>query len=262
MNIYPLYSSSKGNMFLIESDKASILIDVGVTYKNILCALDGINKNINDIDAVFITHEHIDHIKGLNMLVKNVPDIHIYATTKTKEYLDNMLIEKNIKANITGLEYEEKICIKDLNITVIKTSHDAVMPCGYNITDGISSITFATDLGYISDDIQNYLNNSDCNILESNFDRIMLDYGKYPASIKNRIRGKDGHLSNEDVASAIFTTLSTKPKTKFILSHLSENNNTMPLAKDTIYSYLNSNNMENADISFASPDLSFERYEV
>ncbi len=262
MNIYPLYSSSKGNMFLIESDKASILIDVGVTYKNIISALDGINKKIDDISAILITHEHSDHIKGLPLLCKNNPNIPIYTTSKTKLYLEDMLHTKNILANIIGLEYGDVFEVSDLSVTVLETSHDAVMPCAYNIKNENSSVTFATDLGYVSDNIQSYLNNSTLNILESNFDKIMLEYGKYPSSVKNRIRGSLGHLSNEDAASSIFTAISNKPDTKFILSHLSENNNTPALAKDTICSYLTSMNIDKPNITFASQDLSFERYEI
>ena len=262
MNIYPLFSSSKGNMFLIESKSTSILIDVGVTYKNICLALEGINKKISDISAILITHEHSDHIKGLPQLCKNNPEINIYTTEKTKLYLQEMLCEKNILANIHGLNYNDTFNINDFTITVIETSHDAVMPCAYNITDGKNVITFATDLGYISDNMQQYLNNSNCNILESNFDKIMLEYGPYPSTVKSRIRGDHGHLSNDDTAKAICETLTSNPSSKFILSHLSENNNTMELAKDTIFSFLKDNNIENPDISFATQDLSFERYEL
>ncbi len=262
MNVYPIYSSSKGNMFCIESSSTSILIDVGVTYKNILTALYGINKKVEDISGILITHEHSDHIKGLPLLCKNNPDMVIYATNKTKLYLQELLCSKNIIANIVGLDYGEVFTIGDLEITVIETSHDAVMPCGYNIKCENSTITFATDLGYVSDTLQGYLNNSNCNILESNFDRIMLEYGKYPANIKSRIRGNLGHLSNEDTAHAIYTTLSCKPDTKFILSHLSENNNNEALAQDTIFNYLKENSITSQNISFASKDLSFERYEI
>ena len=126
MNIYPLFSSSKGNMFLIESKSTSILIDVGVTYKNICLALEGINKKISDISAILITHEHSDHIKGLPQLCKNNPEINIYTTEKTKLYLQEMLCEKNILANIHGLNYNDTFNISDFTITVIETSHDAV----------------------------------------------------------------------------------------------------------------------------------------
>ncbi|MBR1883363.1 MAG: MBL fold metallo-hydrolase [Clostridia bacterium] len=222
----------------------------------------GINKSIKDISGVLITHEHSDHIKGIVQLCKNNPELKIYTTEKTKLAIQELLCEKNILADIYGLQYGDNFDIGDFNITVIETSHDAVMPCAYNIKDKNSTITYATDLGYISDTMQNFLNTSNCNILESNFDKIMLEYGPYPASIKSRIRGMQGHLSNEDTAKAIATTLSYNPEAKFILSHLSENNNTEALAKDTIFSYLKEQNVENTDISFASQSLSFERYEV
>ena len=300
MNIYPLFSSSKGNMFCIESDSTSILIDVGVTYKNILLALEGINKNIKDISGILITHEHSDHIKGLlqicknndnlsdevmiigrnnfdingvidkyfeiynlgNISYKNNPDLKIFTTEKTKLYIQEMLCEKNILANIIGLNYGDVFNIEDLEIKVLETSHDASMPCAYNIKNSSSTLTFATDLGYVSDEIQESLNNSNCNILESNFDRIMLEYGKYPANVKNRIRGLHGHLSNDDTAKAILTTLNINPNAKFILSHLSENNNTEALAKDTIFTYLKENSYDSPNISFASQNLYFERYEI
>ena len=262
MNIYPLFSSSKGNMFCIESDSTSILIDVGVTYKNILLALEGINKNIKDISGILITHEHSDHIKGLLQICKNNPNLKIFTTEKTKLYIQEMLCEKNILANIIGLNYGDVFNIEDLEIKVLETSHDASMPCAYNIKNSSSTLTFATDLGYVSDEIQESLNNSNCNILESNFDRIMLEYGKYPANVKNRIRGLHGHLSNDDTAKAILTTLNINPNAKFILSHLSENNNTEALAKDTIFTYLKENSYDSPNISFASQNLSFERYEI
>ena len=100
MYIYPLYSSSKGNLFLIETNTTSILIDVGVTYKNIQNALNGLGKDVKDISSILITHEHSDHIKGLAQFCKNNPDIQIYCTEKTKLYLQEMLCEKNILTNI------------------------------------------------------------------------------------------------------------------------------------------------------------------
>ena len=136
------------------------------------------------------------------------------------------------------------------------------MPCCYFLKDANSTVTFATDLGFVSDEIQECLNTSNCNILEANYDKIMLEYGKYPPSIKGRIRGKFGHLSNDDTAKAVFTVLKNNPDSKFIFSHLSENNNTEALAKSTICNYLNDNNITKYDISFATMDVSYERYEI
>ncbi|MEG1009617.1 MAG: MBL fold metallo-hydrolase [Clostridia bacterium] len=137
MNIYPLFSSSKGNSFCLEYNNTNILIDVGVSYSKIIKGLNNINKNISDIDAILITHEHTDHIKGLEVLCKK-NTIPIYSTYKTCECLT---VE-----NTFGFNYEDKFNINELTIELFKTSHDAIMPCGFYIVSPTSSFTFATDL--------------------------------------------------------------------------------------------------------------------
>lgn len=134
------------------------------------------------------------------------------------------------------------------------------MPCGFYISNNVQSLAFATDLGYVSDDILNYLKKADYIVLESNYDNIMLEYGKYPYNIKKRIASDMGHLSNKDTACIMNSILSTNPNKKFLLSHLSENNNTINIASDTITSYLKENGVYNFDICFATQDLSCEGY--
>ncbi|MEG0873489.1 MAG: MBL fold metallo-hydrolase [Clostridia bacterium] len=187
INFHPLYSSSSGNMFHLQTDKANILIDAGVSYKAITEGLKNIDKDISDINAILITHEHIDHIKGLPLLCRknNIP---IYTCSKTALYLEDMLKERNISSNILSLEYGQTIKIKDLQITPFETSHDALMPCGFKIKTPTETLGYATDLGYVSDEILDYLKESDYIVLESNYDKIMLDYGKYPYPLKRRIK--------------------------------------------------------------------------
>lgn len=136
------------------------------------------------------------------------------------------------------------------------------MPCGFHISNNSESLTFATDLGYVSDNILNYLNKADYIVLESNYDKVMLEYGKYPYPLKKRIASEIGHLSNNDTAITIKTILTIDPSKRFLLSHLSENNNTMDIAYQTITSHLKENGIENFDIAFASKELSFERYVI
>lgn len=128
LNVYPLYSSSSGNMFNINSDKSSILLDVGVSYKAINEGLTSIDKKISDIEAVLITHEHVDHIKGLSLLCRknNIP---VFACGKTADFLQEQLKEKNIYADITKVNYGQPFKINDLEITAFETSHDAISPC-------------------------------------------------------------------------------------------------------------------------------------
>ncbi len=258
LNIHPLFSSSSGNMFHIESNKTNILVDVGVTYKSITDGLKSIDKNISDISAILITHEHIDHIKGLPLICRknNIP---IYACGKTADYLKDYLDDKNISADIIKTHYGQPFKVKDFEITPFETSHDAVMPCGFNIKTSESSIGFATDLGYVTNEVFDYLLNSDYIIIESNYDSTMLDFGKYPFNLKRRIKSNLGHLSNDDTSDLI-CKLYNKGKNRFLLAHLSQNNNTSDIAIDTIKSKLQCNgiNKDLLDICIATKDLSSE----
>lgn len=202
INIHPLYSSSSGNMFHIETNKSNILIDAGVSYKAINEGLKSIDKDIHDIDAVLITHEHIDHIKGLPLLCRK-NDIPIYACGKTAELIEQELNEKNIKNNVFKLNYGQVYKVKDIDLSPFETSHDAVMPCGYRIKSNNKTLSFATDLGYVSDEVFENLSAADFVILESNYDTTLLDFGKYPYPTKRRIKGNLGHLSNDDSAFTI-----------------------------------------------------------
>lgn len=126
MTINPLYSSSSGNLFLLTDNDTNILIDVGVSYKKICEALKGLDKQISNLSAILITHEHTDHIKGLDTFCKYNPDIPVYATNLTANYLKENF--DNIH-NINNIYYEETFKINDINITAFETSHDALMPC-------------------------------------------------------------------------------------------------------------------------------------
>lgn len=261
-NIHPLYSSSSGNMFHIASSSANILIDVGVSYKSINEGLKSIGLTIKDIDAILITHEHTDHIKGLPLLCRknNIP---IYACGDTAKFLKAELESKNIEANIITTYYDTPFNIKDITIYPFETSHDAAMPCGYKISDNTSTITFATDLGYISNNVMEKLQDSDYTILESNYDEAMLEYGKYPFLLKRRIKSVIGHLSNDACGQAV-ASLAKQGHNRFLFAHLSENNNNQELAKQTIESILFQNGVDpsNIELNFASKTLSNEEYTI
>lgn len=262
IDIHPLYSSSSGNMFHIGSDKTDILIDVGVNYKSITEALTSIDKNINEISAVLITHEHIDHIKGLSLLCRknNIP---IFACGKTADYIKEMLDDKNISSDIYKISYGQPFKIKDFDITAFETSHDAVMPCGYRINCKNTTLSYATDLGYVSNEVFENLQNSDFVVLEANYDETMLDFGKYPYLLKRRIKGNTGHLSNYESAKTI-ARLASQNETNFILAHLSENNNTVQIARNTFEDILIQNDIDinNINLSFATKNLSTEVFNI
>ena len=259
MKIFPLYSSSSGNLYLLEDNTTNILIDVGVSYRNINNALSNINKTFDDISAILITHEHSDHIKGINMICKH-HDIPIYTCSKTKKYIENILKEKNISCDITAIKYDKSFKINDLTIIPFEISHDAVEPCGFHIISEDKKISFATDLGVVNNTIMNYLFDSNYIVLEANYDNVMLEYGAYPFHLKARIKGNKGHLSNTDTANVIKDVLTNNQDSKFLIGHVSSNNNTIELAKQTIFDELNNNGFNNYNISFATKDVSYEEY--
>ncbi len=261
INLHPLYSSSSGNLFHIETPNSNILIDAGVSYKSINKGLASINKDITDISSIIITHEHSDHIAGLMQLCKK-NDIPIFACGDTASYLQDFFNSKNIKNNICQVNYGQPFKIEDLEIIPFETSHDAIMPCGYRIKNNNSVITYSTDLGYVSNEVFEYLKNSNYIILEANYDESMLEFGKYPYNLKRRIKSKLGHLSNTDCANTIVNLKKAGTNANFVLAHLSENNNDVLIANNTINSILKENDIDlsSFNINFASKTLSSEVY--
>jgi len=261
VNILPLYSSSSGNVFYIEANKTNILIDAGVTYKAINDGLKQKGKSIEDISAIIITHEHIDHIKALPLFCRKHENVPIYACGKTADYIKEMLDERNIASNVRKVFYGQPFKIKDIDILPFETSHDALMPCGYKIKADSKTITYATDLGYVSNEVYDNLLESDYTIIESNYDNALLEFGKYPYNIKRRIKGTTGHLSNDDCASTI-CKLAKSGNTNFILAHMSENNNTLDIVKNTLESTLLTNGIDplSLNISYATKSLCNEEF--
>lgn len=263
VNVIPLYSSSSGNAFYIESDKTNILIDVGVTYKALNDALVAKGKSIKDVSAVLITHEHVDHIKALPLLCRKNENIPIYACGKTADYIKEMLDERNILSNVRKIFYGQPFKIKNISAIAFETSHDAIMPCGYRLNIEGKIISYATDLGYVSNEVYEHLENSHCIVLESNYDPTLLDFGKYPFNLKRRIKGPTGHLSNYDCASTI-SKLAMSDNTNFILAHMSEKNNNLDILKNTIESTLLQNGINPVDlnITYATKTLNEEVFSL
>ena len=191
MKVSVLSSGSKGNTTYIETKNAKILIDAGNSSKYILEKLQELNVNPNDIDAILITHIHVDHVKGLPVLLKKINPC-VYMTEKMHPYLDYI-------ENYTIIE-TDTITIKDIEVNVIKTSHDTDDSVGYIINNEGKSIVYITDTGYINRKYFDLLKNRNIYIMESNHDVEMLNNGKYPFELRQRILSDKGHLSNYDSA--------------------------------------------------------------
>ena len=232
MRVSVLSSGSKGNTTYIESKNAKILIDVGNTAKYIKEKLEDIGVEPEELDAVLITHTHIDHVKGLKVFEKkyNIP---VYLTDIMLKILD--FIDKYVLL-------DDEFDIKDIHINSIKTSHDAPDSRGYVLSSENKSVVYITDTGYINKKYFDILKNRNLYIMESNHDVEMLNNGNYPFSLRQRILSDKGHLSNYDSAKYLCSFIGDNTK-YVLLAHLSEDNNTEELAYETLVSRMNKNNI-------------------
>lgn len=229
MRIITLSSGSAGNCTYLESDKSKILIDVGLTGKMAVNLMTMANIKANEIDAIFVTHEHIDHIKGVGVLSRKY-DIPIYANAKTWLAMQAK-IGKIASKNINVFKSNTFFSFRDLDIRNVSTFHDAADPVFFVFYQKQQKISILTDTGIVSRPIIDAVRDSNVLILESNHDEKRLMEGPYPQSLKYRIRGEYGHLSN-DTALDIVDELVKAQGEKIILGHLSSTNN----SKEIVYS--------------------------
>lgn len=245
MKFCSLYSGSSGNSIFIASDNAKVLIDAGLAGKKIDDALKHIGEESSSIDGIFITHEHIDHIKGVGVLSRKY-DIPIYANDNTWA-----VMEKNIgkikEHNIRIMDRRSSIAIKDLEIRSFNIPHDAIAPVGYTVSSAGKNASVVTDFGVFTEEIRDNIIDSDIILLESNHDVNMLRMGPYPYKLKLRVLGENGHLSNEDCGSAIVSLLKNDKKKQIVLGHLSGTNNHPDLAYQTVVDVISANGIRPGD---------------
>lgn len=235
LNFCSLSSGSSGNVMLVETDRSKLLIDAGFSGKQIEKLLMDAEVLPDSIDAILITHEHIDHIKGAGVLSRryNIP---ILANEQT--WLAMLKKIGKIKdENIIVFKNDIDFTLRDLNIQPFSTFHDSANSCGYIIHKDKKKISVLTDTGIINNRMKKAITGSDLFLIEANHDIEMLKNGNYPYSLKKRILSVNGHLSNEDCALTLGEILTGKQE-KVFLAHLSEENNTEELAFNTVNNYL------------------------
>ena len=187
-----LASGSKGNAAYIRCGKTNILIDAGISCRRIEQGLKRYGCALGDLDAVFITHEHSDHVNGLATLLKRT-DMPVYMTAETWQAIGRKV--EGFQDRFVRLT--RRVGLKDIQVIPFAISHDAVRPVGYTVCHGESKITLATDLGCVSPDVAAAAAYADILILEANHDEGMVRNGPYPYPLQQRILGRWGHLSNK-----------------------------------------------------------------
>lgn len=227
-----LASGSSGNSQFIASDRTRLLLDAGLSGKYITNSLDHIGESLKDIDALLITHEHSDHIKGAGVIYRKIKRP-IYATQATWEILQGKLGEiapEHIRIIKAGESFE----IGDILVKPIEISHDAAEPVAYAFSNNQARMCVATDLGHCPESVQEEFLACDILMLESNHDINMLKMGPYPYYLKRRILSDVGHLSNETAAKVITRAVKEGRVRSVLLGHLSKENNLPELAYETV----------------------------
>ena len=253
MKFCSLYSGSSGNSIFIASENAKILIDAGLPGKKIDEALKSIGEDPRELDGIFVTHEHSDHIKGIGVLSRKY-DIPIYSNADTWTAMEG-LIGKIKEHNIRIMDRRSTMSIKDLDVISYNIPHDAVAPVGYTVHCNGKRASVTTDFGIYTEEIRDNIKDSEVILLESNHDINMLKFGPYPYNLKRRILSEVGHLSNEDCGKALEDLIKYKSNRRVILGHLSGTNNHPDLALETVNGVLRENNIiqkQDIDLTMAN----------
>lgn len=231
MEIFSLKSGSRGNAALLYSEKNKILVDCGASGKAVTEALSELDVKPGELDGIVVTHEHIDHVSGIGVMMRRY-GVPVWATSGTWRAMHGSL-GKIDEGLIRTFEAEDTFEIGKIGICPFSIPHDAADPVGYSFCSGEEKISVATDIGELKKDLFEAVKGSKTVILEANHDVNMLEIGSYPMQLKRRIRGKFGHLSNDEAGKAaeFLVRLGTE---NILLGHLSEENNYPELALQTV----------------------------
>lgn len=237
MHFSVLASGSTGNAFYVETENQRILVDAGLSGKGMEGLFQQIGRNLSDLTAVLVTHEHSDHIKGLGVIARK-HKLPIYANEKTWRAMEGHIGEIATEQKFV-FDMETVKSFGSLDVESFGVSHDAAEPMFYVFHHQGKKIALMTDTGYVSDRMKGVISNADCFVFESNHDVGMLRMGRYPWSVKRRILSDVGHVSNEDAALAMSEVIGDQTK-RIYLAHLSLDNNMKDLARMSVTQTLES----------------------
>lgn len=250
IQMIPLYSGSSGNSIFVQFEDVRILVDVGCSTKSIVSALEQVGQNPSAIDAILITHDHSDHMKGLDVFVRKF-GIPIYATKQTWRGIHAAEKKPHAEGLDNIIDAGESFFVGDVEIVPFSTPHDAQGSCGFRFFYQGRSMAVATDLGHFSDDVRAAIAGSEVVLIEANYDHDMLWNGEYPWYLKKRIDGEMGHLCNSDCAQAVCYLYHNGTK-HFVLGHLSKENNMPMIAEKEILRVMDSESAVRGENYFLS----------
>jgi len=231
LNFCSLSSGSSGNCYYIGNEYHGLLIDTGISASSIRKFLKNMNISIDSIMGILITHNHIDHIRGLEVLIRKN---HIPAFTTQKIWESILSPRKKISRDcIHEIPLQEKFNLANFDIEAFPVFHDAPETIGFRVSAGGKKITIVTDLGHICQTAASFIRESNLLVIESNYDEQMLMDGRYPYFLKERIRSDNGHLGNHQT-SAFLADVFNDSMHYVCLAHLSKNNNTPEKALETL----------------------------
>ncbi len=253
-----LASGSTGNAFYIESNQQKLLVDVGLSGKQMDRLFQEIQVDPSNLSGILVTHEHSDHIKGLGVFARKY-QLPIYANEKTWKAMEGSLGKLSIDQKF-HFQLGEVKSFGDIEVESFGVSHDAVEPMFFVFRQNNKKVALVTDLGYVSERIKQTIVNADAYIFEANHDVNMLRMGKYPWSVKRRILSDSGHVSNEDCGLALSEVVGNQTK-RIYLAHLSKDNNMKDLARMSVDQILKERGID-LDIHDTDPVMPTPLYEV
>jgi len=227
LHFVSLGSGSSGNATLVRVGDTLLLIDAGFSAKALCERMQSVGVAPENLTAILVSHEHSDHVKGVSVLARKY-QIPVWLTRGTFNRLKD--------ANLPCVEFihpHGSFCLGDAKVSPFPVPHDAAEPCQFVVSDGRRRFAIATDMGFVTPYVTQQLRNIDALLLESNYDENMLHTGSYPYSLRGRIDGRYGHLSNEQAAE-FARSLEHSGLQRLYLGHLSENNNTPDCAYATV----------------------------
>lgn len=217
--IASLNSGSNGNCYYVGNESEAVLVDAGISCRETERRMKRIGLSMENVKAIFVSHEHTDHIRGISVMAKKY-QLPVYITPGTLKH-GGLVLEDHLVKSFRGFE---TVCIGRLSVTAFPKLHDASEPHSFMVSGNDINIGVFTDIGAPCEQLIHYFKQCHAAFLEANYDEELLDSGRYPYFLKNRIRGGKGHLSNKQ-ALEVFTTHKPSYMSHLLLSHLSKDNN-------------------------------------